>query len=174
MEQIEQSHFFLHGLESSGKGTKGQYFSEHFPLMKCPDFSGSLEERLTQLEFMCENQNELILVGSSFGGLMACCFAEKNRQKVTRLILMAPALNFGEYTPPTKPLDIPVLIVIGRHDDITPMDPVLGLAARTFSDPITWICDDDHMLHNSFYQLDWKSLLDPTVLLSTLVPPEQM
>lgn len=171
MEQVEPSLFFLHGLESSGKGTKGQYFSKHFPLMKCPDFVGSLEERLIQLELLCDNEKELVFVGSSFGGLMASCFAEKNKQKIKRLILMAPALNFAGYTPPETPLNIPVLIIIGRHDDITPMDPVLGLVAKTFSSPTTWICDDDHMLHSSFGQLDWQKLLDPTVPLATLVPP---
>ena len=169
--QDKQNIYFLHGLESSGNGTKGQYFGTQFPTMIRPDFTGTLAQRLKQLSTMCELQNDLVFVGSSFGGLMACCFTGNNREKVKRLILMAPALNFEDYSPPEQVMDVPTLLIIGQHDDVTPLDPVLGLAERTFSNLTIWICDDDHMLHDSFYQLEWEKLLNPAVELATLAPP---
>ena len=163
--------YFLHGLESSGNGTKGRFFGEKFPNIKRPDFDGDLDTRLVQLEKQCAGEKKITLIGSSFGGLMACCFAENNRERVTRLILMAPALNFADYTPPPRPISTPTLLLIGKRDDVTPMDPVLGLAEKTFSQLTVFISDDDHMLHNSYSLLDWEKLLDTNLKMSSLKSP---
>lgn len=169
-----RSIYFLHGLESSGNGTKGQYFSTHFPDILRPDFEGSLSTRLNQLQTLCRMANNITLIGSSFGGLMASCFTEKNRERVSRLVLLAPALNFENYTPPIQPIEIPTLLIIGAHDDVTPIDPVVELAQKTFSNLTLWISDDDHMLHNSFNRLDWKKLLNTDINFSSLQPPPGM
>lgn len=150
--------FFLHGLESSGSGTKGRFLGEKFPHVKRPDFSGSLGERLAQLKHLCENEQNLIFVGSSFGGLMATCFAIQHPQRVVKLILLAPALNFGGYQPPDQKLVMPVHLVIGANDDVTPVEPVVPLARETFLNISVNIVEDDHMLHKSYQQLDWDSL----------------
>lgn len=171
MSQKDTSLFFLHGLESSGNGTKGQFFAQHLPQMQRPDFKGPLASRLSQLEILTKDETELILIGSSYGGLMASCFAEKNCKKIKKLILLAPALNFEGYTPPAKSIDVPVLVVIGRHDDVTPINPVVDLAKRSFKSVTIWICEDDHMLHKIFPELNWKMLLDPAVSLSAITPP---
>lgn len=172
MAPKEPTIFFLHGLESSGNGTKGQYFSKHFPDVQRPDFNGNLEARLTQLKELCADERELIFVGSSYGGLMGTCFASQQQEKVKRLILLAPALNFESYSPPVQPLNIPTLVVIGRHDDVTPIDPVVSLAEKSFSKLKVWVCEDDHMLHSSFYELDWPRLLAADIDFSRLMPPE--
>lgn len=163
--------YFLHGLESSGNGTKGRFFADHFPEIKRPDFTGNLAARLTQLEKLCDGNREITFVGSSFGGLMASCFAESNRTKVSRMILMAPALNFENYVSPALPIEIPTLIIIGQHDNITPMVPVLDIAHDTFNNLTVWISDDDHMLHNIFTQLDWVKMLDTDVDFASLQAP---
>lgn len=163
--------YFLHGLESSGNGTKGIFFREKFPHIKRPDFDGDLTARLEQLEKLCAGEKKITLIGSSFGGLMAGCFTENNRERVARLILMAPALNFADYTPPLRPIDVPTLLLIGKRDEVTPRDPVVRLAQTTFSHLTVWISDDDHMLHNSFSRLDWKKLLDISLDLSSLKSP---
>jgi len=49
------------GLDSSGSGTKGSYLAKHFPTVLCPDFSGSLQERLGQLDALCADKDDLIL-----------------------------------------------------------------------------------------------------------------
>lgn len=174
MKTDHRSIYFLHGLESSGNGTKGQYFATHFPEILRPDFTGSLSSRLEQLEKLCNEAKNITLIGSSFGGLMASCFAAKNRERVSRLVLMAPALNFENYTPPTQPIKIPTLVVIGERDDVTPIDPVAALAQKTFSNLTLWISDDDHMLHNSFTRFNWKKLLDTDIDFSSLQPPSRV
>ncbi len=154
-----KSTYFLHGLESSGNGTKGQFFRQNFPSIQRPDFSGSLAERLKQLKDLCENDNNLRFIGSSFGGLMATCFAVQFPERVNRLILLAPALNYGDFSPPTMQLDIQTLLIIGKNDDVTPIEPVIPLAEKTFTNLTTIVKDDDHMLHRTFKALDWQKLL---------------
>ncbi len=150
---------FLHGLDSSGKGTKGRFFTENFPSVIAPDFSGILSNRLKELEKICANQNDLVLIGSSFGGLMATCFAASHPNRVKRLILLAPALNFPEFSPPSTPLSIPVLLITGRHDTVCPPDLVTPAARQTFKNLQITFCNDDHLLHAVFFALDWRRIL---------------
>ena len=89
---------FLHGLDSSSKGTKARWFKERFPGMLIPDFSGPLEDRMRTLSEVLAGQKGLVIVGSSFGGLMAAVFVLYNESRVKRLILLRlfmfmPALN---------------------------------------------------------------------------------
>ena len=151
---------FLHGLESSSLGFKARYFADHFPEMVIPDFSGDLADRLAALEYVCQGRgDELLLVGSSFGGLMATCFAVQNPHRVKKIILLAPALNFADYAPPQEKLSVKTLLFIGDHDTVTPPDKVIPLAQATFSNLHISRHDDDHMLHKIFLALDWKALL---------------
>ena len=150
---------FLHGLDSSSQGTKGRFFKTHFPHVIRPDFIGDLEERLQHLEKICAEKNNLTFIGTSFGGLMAACFALKYPKRVTKLILLAPALNYEDYHAPEVMLTAPTILVIGQHDTVTPAELVIPLAEKTFSNLEVCIEDDDHMLHNSFKQLDWDGLI---------------
>ena len=150
---------FLHGLDSSSQGTKGQFFETNFPHIIRPNFDGDLEERLQSLEQICSDKSNLIFIGTSFGGLMATCFALKHSKRITRLILLAPALNYGDYRVPEIMLTIPTTLIIGQHDTVTPPDLVVPLAEKTFSNLEVFIENDDHMLHNSFKQLDWETLI---------------
>ena len=151
--------FFLHGLDSSSLGTKAQYFSGNFPDIICPDFHGNLEERLAQLETLCKNAANLLLIGSSFGGLMATCFAISHPEQVKRLILLAPALNFAGFSPPARQISIPTLLIIGKDDTVTPPHLVLPLAQKTFSHLDLHLVDDDHLLRESFLSLNWPELV---------------
>ncbi len=150
---------FLHGLESSSKGTKGRYFQENFPEMIVPDFTGTLEARLKDLEKLCRSFDDLTLVGSSFGGLMATCFAISSPSRVKKLILMAPALNFPGFQIPKQKMDMPTYLLIGSLDDVTPANRVLPLAKQTFSNLEIDLVDEDHMLRSAFPQRDWKKLM---------------
>lgn len=152
------STFFLHGLDSSGRGTKGSYFATHFPQVQSPDFSGTLQDRVAQLSALCRDRNDLTLIGSSFGGLMATVYACANPEKVAQLVLLAPALNF-EYSPPADRIDMPTLLVIGDKDDVCPPDLVIPAAERTFTRLTVNLVDDDHMLHDTFRQMDWQQYI---------------
>jgi pimeloyl-ACP methyl ester carboxylesterase len=157
--QIKHSTYFLHGLDSSGSGTKGRFFAREFPHVACPDFEGTLQNRLHQLDELCKNQQQLILIGSSFGGLMAACYASRYPEKVAKLILLAPALNFGGYQPPSELLQTPTFLIIGKNDTVTPASAVIPLAEATFANLRVHIEDDDHMLHETFPTLDWPYML---------------
>lgn len=152
--------YFLHGLESSGKGTKGTFLKKNYPAIICPDFSGPLQDRLDQFEHLCKGQNNLVLIGSSYGGLMGTCFAIQNPGRVHRLVLLAPALNFEGYKPPGAKLEIPTTLILGEHDDVCPPDKVLPLAEKTFSHLEVTVADDDHMLHRTFREMDWKAIFE--------------
>ena len=151
--------YFLHGLESSSQGTKGRWFGEHFPNMIVPDFEGTLEARLAHLEELCGDSQDMLFVGSSFGGLMATVYASRHPHACRRLILLAPALNYEGYVPPEKPIHVPTLLVIGKHDTVTPADRVVPLAQKSFTNIEIRVEDDDHMLHNMFPAMDWSLLL---------------
>jgi pimeloyl-ACP methyl ester carboxylesterase len=150
---------FLHGLDSSSRGTKGLFFTENFPDIIVPDFTGSLQDRMQALETICRGLDRLSLIGSSFGGLMATCFAIAHPERVHKLILLAPALNFPDFSPPVSPLDIPTLLIIGANDTVTPPDLVIPAARATFMNPDISTCDDDHLLRTAFFTLDWHKLL---------------
>ena len=103
---------------------------------------------------------ELIVVGSSFGGLMGACLCQGQPEKVKRLIMLAPALNFPEYQIPDKKICTESLLVIGKKDTVTPPDLVIPAAEATFSHLETTLVNDDHLLHNYFQNLDWQTLLN--------------
>jgi len=150
---------FLHGLDSSGSGTKGTYFSACFPDMERPDFNGSLNERMKQLRAILSNRHDLVVVGSSFGGLMGACLALEQPQKIKRLIMLAPALNFVDYRIPDQKVRVESVLVIGKNDVVTPPDIVIPAARATFGDLQINLVEDDHLLHRSFRELDWQRLL---------------
>ncbi|MBE0585558.1 MAG: alpha/beta fold hydrolase [Desulfofustis sp.] len=150
---------FLHGLDSSGFGTKGRYFAEKFPDMLRPDFTGSLAERMARLHAIIADLTELVIVGSSFGGLMATCLAKERKADIKRLVLLAPALSFKEYQPPPVKLTTEAILIVGRRDTVTPPDIVIPAAESTFASLHTSVVDDDHLLHRTFQDLDWPVLL---------------
>ncbi len=151
---------FIHGLDSSSKGTKGTFFRQHYPDMIIPDFPGSLEERMGILTDVLEGKSDIVLVGSSFGGLMATLFALDNEERVKRLVLLAPALNLAE--PGTfdgRSITVPTWIYHGLKDDVIPLGEVKRIGQSLFK-RLTFVeLDDDHNLHSTFRHLPWDELL---------------
>jgi pimeloyl-ACP methyl ester carboxylesterase len=151
---------FLHGLESSSKGTKASFLRTLFTDMLIPDFRGSLSERMASLKIILSGREDIIIVGSSFGGLMATLYAMGKPEAVDRLVLLAPALNFPEFSQyELKSLEMPTRIIIGRDDTVTPVKEVLPLARKIFTDLTCNEVDDDHMLAGTFRLFDWQDLL---------------
>ncbi len=124
-----------------------------------PDFAGTLRDRMKQLYALLDDTEDLIAVGSSFGGLMAACLAIEHPQKVLRLILLAPALNFHEFRAPDEKIDIETIVIIGKDDIVTPPDIVVPAAKTTFSNLQLHIVNDDHLLHYTYRDLGWEYLL---------------
>ncbi len=158
---MEPTRVFIHGLESSGQGTKGAFFRAKYPGMIIEDFIGTFEERMTELNTILSHKRDLILVGSSYGGLMAAVYAFQNEKKIKKLILLAPALNIDEFKPyQTKKLILPVTIYHGSNDDVVPPDSVRKIAQTVFSNLRHYFVNDDHSLHRTFSLMDWDDLLE--------------
>ncbi len=153
---------FIHGLESSSQGAKGVFFRERYPDMIIEDFSGPLEERMKKLNSLLEGLEDLILVGSSYGGLMAALYACGNESRVKKLILLAPALHIVEPAPClSRKVQIPVALFHGSHDDVVPPAQVEAIARRIFARLDYHLVDDDHSLHVTFPLMDWEALISP-------------
>ncbi len=151
---------FIHGLESSNRGTKAVFFREKYPDMILPTFEGPLPERMEKLYRFLSGKSEIRIVGSSFGGLMATLFALENAPHVKRVILLAPAINMIEFTPRKQStLSVPVRIYHGRDDQVIPLAAIEPIARKIFDDLSFNIVEDDHFLHKTFKTLDWDALL---------------
>jgi pimeloyl-ACP methyl ester carboxylesterase len=151
---------FIHGLESNNQGTKAVYFRENFPGMLTPNFPGPLDDRMAKLQGILSGQGDILMVGSSFGGLMASIFAMENEPSVRRLVLLAPAINLMEFTPYRgRTILMPVHIYHGRQDEVIPLEDVQSVARRVFSNLTFHAVDDDHYLHKTFEKIEWGTLL---------------
>jgi pimeloyl-ACP methyl ester carboxylesterase len=151
---------FLHGLESSSRGTKAVFFRERYPDMLTPDFTGPLEERLSRLERILEDRSGIIIVGSSFGGLVGTLFAMQEESRVERLILLAPAIHMLASLPfSLKEISIPVRVYHGTRDEVIPLAPVQETARSCFRHLSFEVVDDDHNLHRTFRSIDWDEIL---------------
>lgn len=152
---------YLHGLESDSNSGKARQFREWFPGMLTPDFKGSFEERMTQLEPILAGQDGWTLIGSSFGGLMGAVYTCKHPTQVRKLILLAPALlrePFGSHLD-LEPVSVPTVIIHGTLDDVVPLGPVREIAQKLFTNLTYHIVEDDHRLHKTAQEMDWKTIL---------------
>ncbi len=103
--------FYLHGFASSPASTKAAKFAErlrargltvHCPDLNEPDFSTlTVTRMLEQVDRVIEAlpPAPLVLVGSSLGAFVAVLVADRHRSDarwpVARIVLLAPALDFG-------------------------------------------------------------------------------
>jgi pimeloyl-ACP methyl ester carboxylesterase len=157
---MPQTRVFIHGLESTSQGTKGIYFRSRYPDMVIEDFTGPLEKRMDKLTAILKGYDQLIIVGSSYGGLMAAIFAGRYPARVRKLILLAPALNLPDFAPYMKNcLKIPVVIYHGNADDVVPPDSVRKIAGKAFRHLTHHLVEDDHSLNCVFGGLPWDNLL---------------
>lgn len=98
------TYIYLHGFASSPKSSKAQYFKDKLgsseviiPDLNQDDFYNlTLSRQLNQVGKIIEDINgEIIVLGSSMGGLTALLLAEKYA-KITKLVLLAPAIRMTE------------------------------------------------------------------------------
>jgi pimeloyl-ACP methyl ester carboxylesterase len=98
--------FYLHGFVSSPRSTKVQYFMQMLARLgievRCPDFnepdfrSMTMTRMLEQLGAELAKAGPSALVGSSLGGALAMLAASRFAPGVERLVLLAPAVMFGD------------------------------------------------------------------------------
>jgi pimeloyl-ACP methyl ester carboxylesterase len=152
---------FIHGLAGNSHGIKATLLRSVFPGLLTPDFSGSLDERMAYLESLLGAERDWTIIGSSLGGLMAALFARQHPRQVSRLILLAPALIWPDFSqPPLAPIDIPTIIYHGSQDELVPPHEVEQIAKQIFTHLEFHLVDDDHGLYKTVQALDWHALLD--------------
>jgi hypothetical protein len=105
-EAVVVTVFYLHGFVSSPRSTKVQYFTQMLTRLgidaRCPDFnqpdfrSMTMTRMLEQLGAELAAAGPSALVGSSLGGALAILAASRFAPSVERLVLLAPAVMFGD------------------------------------------------------------------------------
>ncbi len=151
---------FIHGLISSGGSYKATLLRGFFPDIVTPDFEGSLEERLAQLESILTDQSGWVIIGSSFGGLMGAMFTCQHPDQVRKLIMLAPALIWPEFAQsPPSPVSVPTVVYHGTQDNLIPLDLVRPLAEQVFTNLTFHAVDDDHGLKATVQGIDWRALV---------------
>lgn len=152
---------YLHGSDSNSQSGKARQFAQLFPGMVTPDFTGSFEERMEQLNSILGNDIDWTIIGSSYGGLMGTVFTCKNPAQIRKLILLAPALlhdPFGSYLD-LEPVSVPTIIIHGIQDDVVPMELAQVAANKLFRNMQHIAVDDGHRLHKAFEELNWEEIL---------------
>lgn len=97
---------YLHGFASSAQSTKGQYlaarFREHGITLQTPDFNEpefstlTITRMLQQVTTLIDAAADaVVLIGSSLGGFVAVQAALARPGRVSRMVLLAPALDFS-------------------------------------------------------------------------------
>jgi pimeloyl-ACP methyl ester carboxylesterase len=153
---------YIHGSESDSNSGKARQFREWFPGMITPDFTGSFEERMDQLYSILSAEKGWTLIGSSYGGLMATVFTLDHATQVRKLVLLAPALMLEPLASRTSPLpvSVPTILIHGTLDTVVPLEPVREIAQKLFTNLTLHIVEDDHRLHKTASEMDWKSMFD--------------
>ena len=152
---------YIHGLDTSSRGTKGLFFAEKSPEVLREDYSGTFEDRMAKLRRVLDGRENLVLVGSSYGGLMAAVFALCHADRVRRIVLLAPALTLPEFEPYlAMRSEVPAVVYHGIHDDVVPPAGVEAVCRSVFTRLDYFSVDDDHLLHKTFRGLDWDGLLE--------------
>jgi pimeloyl-ACP methyl ester carboxylesterase len=152
---------FIHGLEGSSQGVKASLLRGLFPGILTPDFPGSLEQRMAQLNGILGERRNWIMIGSSLGGLMAAMFTIQHPDQVKRLVLLAPALIWPDFAVNSpEPVYVPTIIYHGKQDTVVPLTPVRELAEGVFRKLKFYAVDDDHGLYKTVHAIDWPALLE--------------
>lgn len=142
--------YFAHGKESGPTGTKilalsGIAINKGFQV-ESPDYSGipNPELRIQKLiSTVPQNQERLILVGSSMGAYVSAAASQVLRPE--GLFLMAPAFYIPEYQRQNpKPFAEQSVVVHGWRDEIVPVENSIRYA-KEFRVPL-YILDSDHQL----------------------------
>jgi len=153
---------FIHGSSGDKSQTyKARLLRKQFPGLLTPDFEGDLPERMAQLRAIHGNETSWTLIGSSLGGLMAALFSLQAPGQIRKLVLLAPVLSLpGFAVIPPASIDIPSIILQGTRDELIALQVARDIADKVFTHLTYLVVEDDHRLHKTAEQLDWKSLLE--------------
>ena len=172
---------FCHGLESGPSGRKARYLRRHFPSTIVPDLEmsafslakrnsfirkslnvrasliGCAKIALAAIEQQTDPDDDVILVGSSWGGLVALSLITDHGFKPYKVVLIAPALSihgiaarfFPDFMPSCLPSETSILLIHGTADETVNFKSSQELAAK-FPQQITFdvVENGDHRLND--------------------------
>lgn len=164
---------YLHGLESGPNGTKARYlrgiseFEVTAPQLPTQPLVAAIEARRTNPaplsreeeqslktalapclqvaeQALAESQPQLV-IGSSFGGGVACVLAAQQRFNGP-MVLLAPAAKrlFGINALPKRPGR--VVILHGRSDSVVAAADSMRLCSESAGEVMLWLTEDEHRL----------------------------
>jgi pimeloyl-ACP methyl ester carboxylesterase len=138
---------FCHGLESGPHGSKYRALVAAGYNVIAPDCRGMMDlaERVAIVAPILEAERPLV-VGSSFGGIVAILAALQTGVKLPGMVLCAPALERAKVPLDTLVVPNPVTIIHGRHDDVIPIEVSREFARHQGCRLVE--VEDDHFLAN--------------------------
>ena len=145
---------WAHGLWGSPNGSKVTAIRESGIEVISPDFNEmELIDRVELLKETLEIGN-VVLAGSSWGGLACALTAIQIPEKLKGLLLLAPALHYPESPndEPEKliaPDSVPVTIIHSTTDDIVPISASKNYIERSGNNVQLIEVEDNHVLENS-------------------------
>ena len=145
---------WAHGLWGSPNGSKVTAIRESGIEVISPDFNEmELIDRVELLKETIEIGN-VVLAGSSWGGLACALTAIQIPEKLKGLLLLAPALQYPESPndEPEKliaPDSVPVTIIHSTTDDIVPISASKNYIERSGNNVQLIEVEDNHVLENS-------------------------
>jgi pimeloyl-ACP methyl ester carboxylesterase len=145
---------WAHGLWGSPNGSKITAIRDSGIEVISHDFNDmELIDRVELLEKTMEVGN-VVLAGSSWGGLACALAAQRKSDKLKGLLLLAPALHYPE--PPNNnpedlvaPKEVPVTIIHSIEDDIVPISASKDYIKRSGNNIKLIEVNDNHVLENS-------------------------
>jgi uncharacterized protein len=155
---------YLHGFASGPHSSKAAWFSErlaaHGLTMQCPDFNAPAFETLTISRMLDALGAEIhrtgtavALMGSSLGGTLAILAADRFRDRVERVVLLAPAVMFAK---PGHHLLPPERIDEWRRKDALPFFHYADNRERL----LNFAFYEDSLIHDAF----GAELVQPTLV----------
>ena len=145
---------WAHGLWGSPNGSKVTAIRESGIEVISPDFNEmELIDRVELLKETIEIGN-VVLAGSSWGGLACALTAMQIPEKLKGLLLLAPALHYPESPNDepeklTAPDSVPVTIIHSTTDDIVPISASKNYIERSGNNVQLIEVEDNHVLENS-------------------------
>ena len=145
---------WAHGLWGSPNGSKVTAIRESGIEVISPDFNEmELIDRVELLKETIEIGN-VVLAGSSWGGLACALTAIQIPEKLKGLLLLAPALHYPESPndEPEKliaPDSVPVTIIHSTTDDIVPISASKNYIERSGNNVQLIEVEDNHVLEDS-------------------------
>ena len=145
---------WAHGLWGSPNGSKVTAIRESGIEVISPDFNEmELIDRVELLKETIEIGN-VVLAGSSWGGLACALTALQKPEKLKGLLLLAPALHYPESPndEPEKliaPDSVPVTIIHSTTDDIVPISASKNYIERSGNNVQLIEVEDNHVLEDS-------------------------